>query len=59
MPPTHVTRGRDLRTIQEVLEHADLKTTSIHVHLAREVMKKELQEHALRLQSLWIINSRT
>ena len=34
-------------TVQEALGHADLKTTSIYVQLAREVMKRELQEHAL------------
>ena len=43
----HVARGTDLRTVQEALGHADLKTTSIYVQLAREVMKRELQEHAL------------
>ena len=43
----HVAQGTSLRTVQEVLGHADLKTTSIYVQLAQEVMKKELQEHAL------------
>ena len=43
----HVARGTDLRTVQEALGHADLKTTSIYVQLAREVMKRELQKHAL------------
>jgi len=38
----HVAKGTDLRTVQEALGHTDLKTTSIYVQLAREVMKKEL-----------------
>ena len=43
----HVAMGTSLRTVQEVLGHADLKTTSIYVQLAQEAIKKELQEHAL------------
>lgn len=43
----HVAKGTSLRTVQEALGHADLKTTSIYVQLARDVMNKELQEHAL------------
>ena len=43
----HVAKGTSLRTVQEALGHADLKTTSVYVSLAREVMNKELQEHAL------------
>ena len=43
----HVAKGTSLRTVQEALGHQDLKTTSVHVSLAREVMNKELQEHAL------------
>ena len=43
----HVAQGTSLRTVQEVLGHADLKTTSIYVQLAQEAMRKELQEHAL------------
>lgn len=43
----HVAKGTSLRTIQEALGHADLKTTSIYVQLARDAMNKELQEHAL------------
>jgi len=37
-----VAKGTDLRTVQGTLSHADLKTTSIYVQLAREVMNKEL-----------------
>ncbi len=43
----HGARGTSLRTVQEALGHKDLKTTSLYVSLAREVMNKELQEHAL------------
>ena len=43
----HVARGTSLRTVQEVLGHASLKTTSIYVQLAQEAVKRELQEHAL------------
>jgi len=43
----HVAQGTSLRTVQEMLGHADLKTTSIYVQLAQEVIRKEVQEHAL------------
>jgi len=43
----HVAKGTDLRTIQEALGHTDLKTTSIYISTAKEVMKRDLQDHAL------------
>jgi integrase/recombinase XerD len=43
----HVANGTSLRTIQEALGHADLKTTSIYVSMAKEAMKRDLQDHAL------------
>jgi site-specific recombinase XerD len=43
----HVAKGTSLRTVQEGLGHASLKTTSIYVQLAQEAVKRELQEHAL------------
>lgn len=43
----HVAQGISLRTVQEVLGHADLTTTSIYVQLAQEAVRRELQEHAL------------
>jgi len=43
----HVAQGTSLRTVQEILGHADLKTTSIYVQLAQDTVRKELQEHAL------------
>lgn len=45
---THMVRkGTNLRVVQEMLGHADLKTTSVYVSLAREVMNKEMQQNAL------------
>ena len=43
----HVAQGTSLRTVQDVLGHASLKTTSIYVQLAQEAVKRELQQHAL------------
>ncbi len=43
----HVAKGTSLRTIQEALGHADLKTTSIYVATAKEAMKRDLQYNAL------------
>jgi len=43
----HVARGTDLRTVQEALGHADLKSTSIYVSTAKAALKRDLQEHAL------------
>ena len=47
MATHHVARGTDLKTVQEILGHADLKTTSIYVSLAKTAQRKALQEHAL------------
>ena len=43
----HIMKGTDLRTIQEAMGHADLKTTSIYVSMAKEAMKRQIQNHAL------------
>jgi site-specific recombinase XerD len=43
----HAARGTDLKTIQEMMGHADLATTSIYVHLAKKAQRQALQEHAL------------
>lgn len=43
----HVAKGTRVRAVQEALGHQDLKTTTMYVSLAREVMNKELQENAL------------
>src|SRR5437763_16770550 len=47
MATHHVARGTDLKTVQETLGHANLKTTSIYVSLAKTAQRKALQEHAL------------
>lgn len=45
---THMVRkGTNLRVVQEMLGHTDLKTTSVYVSLARELMNKEIQQNAL------------
>lgn len=45
---THmVKKGTKLDVVRQALGHSSLKTTSIYVELAREVMDKELQENAL------------
>ena len=45
---THqVRKGTNLRVVQEAMGHADLKTTSVYVHLAREQMDEQLQANAL------------
>lgn len=43
----HTAKGTDLRTVQEMMGHADLKTTSVYVSLAKKEMKRALQDHAL------------
>jgi site-specific recombinase XerD len=43
----HVKRGTKLDVIRQVLGHESLKTTSIYVDLARDMMDKELQANAL------------
>src|SRR5918912_442218 len=45
---THtIKKGTKLEVVRQALGHESLETTSIYVHLAREMMNKELQEHAL------------
>lgn len=40
-------RGTSLVSIQYALGHSNIKTTSIYLHTAKDVMRRELQEHAL------------
>ncbi len=47
MATHHVVNGTNLKTIQDMLGHADLKTTSIYVSTAKEAMKRDVQDHAL------------
>ena len=45
---THtIKRGTKLEVVRQALGHESLETTGIYVHLAREMMDKELQENAL------------
>ncbi len=45
---THqIKKGTNIRVIQEALGHESLQTTSVYISLARKLMDKELQEHAL------------
>ena len=45
---THtIKKGTKLEVVRQALGHESLETTSIYVHLAREMMDRELQENAL------------
>jgi integrase/recombinase XerD len=43
----HAAKGTNLKTIQDTLGHADLKTTSVYISTAKAAMKRDLQDHAL------------
>lgn len=41
------TSGATLRSVQEMLGHANIQTTSRYVSLAEEQLHKDVQDHAL------------
>lgn len=43
----HVARGTDLKTVQDVMGLKDARSAAIYQSLAREVVSRELQDHAL------------
>ena len=43
----HVKRGTKLDVVRQALGHESLATTSLYVELARDVMDREMRQHAL------------
>ncbi len=43
----HVAKGTDLKTVRDMLGHADLRSTSIYIATAKAAMKRDLQNNAL------------
>jgi integrase/recombinase XerD len=43
----HLAKGTSLKTVQEVMGHADARSTSVYLSLANEVVRRELQETLL------------
>ncbi len=43
----HAAKGTNIKTLQEVMGHRDVRNTEVYLSLAKELQRKELQEHAL------------
>lgn len=43
----HIVKGTNLRTVQKVMGHQDIRTTESYIPLANELAKKELEENSL------------
>ena len=43
----HIAKGTNLKTIQKVLGHQDIRTTENYLLLAKQLVSKELEENAL------------
>jgi len=43
----HIAKGTSLKTVQEAMGHKDIRTTEAYIPIARELSRKELEEHAL------------
>lgn len=43
----HIAKGTSIKTIQEVMGHSDVRSTSLYIPIAKEIMRGELQNNAL------------
>jgi site-specific recombinase XerD len=43
----HAAKGTNIKTIQEVMGHRDVRNTEVYLSLARELQMREIQKHAL------------
>jgi integrase/recombinase XerD len=43
----HIIKGTSLETVQKVMGHLDIRTTEEYIPLAKEISRKELEDHSL------------
>lgn len=43
----HAIKGTNIKTLKEVMGHKDLRSTSVYISLAREVVTREMQKNSL------------